>query len=94
MASELCAFCPRPVDLHDLSTQHQITGWVSGPKKDGLTLRNYTGKVAHRACIQMQVDGVAPDQLELFTEENAPSLVDRPPWESLGRVRENPRRGW
>lgn len=67
--SEDCALgCGLPVNPHDLSTWHQVTGWVGGPKKDHSRLREYTGKVAHAACVQKLQEGQAVDQPDLFSK--------------------------
>lgn len=69
MASEDCAFqCGNPVNRWDQSTEHEVTVWVSGPKKDGAKLRRETGRVAHKGCVHKAMQGQAPDQTELFDD--------------------------
>lgn len=47
---------------------HEMTSWVHGPKKDGSTYRNYTGRMAHKECIERAAAGIAPDQASLFDQ--------------------------
>lgn len=61
-----CAFCVRPVDLDDDETYHEVKSWVNGPKLDGPKLREQTGLVAHKACIDKVIAGQAADQPDLF----------------------------
>lgn len=44
----------------------EMTSWVHGPKKDGSTFRNYTGRMAHKECVERAAAGIAPDQKSLF----------------------------
>ena len=60
-----CAFCNQAVNLDDPETYHQVVSWVHGPKLDGPVLREQTGLLAHKDCIQNQIAGQAPDQPEL-----------------------------
>jgi hypothetical protein len=64
--SDWCQFCGKKVDKDNPDNWHALYGWVHGTKKDGLTLRNYTGALAHDECIQKANKGQAPDQPELF----------------------------
>lgn len=75
MASVECALgCGRPVNPHDQSTWTEVQGFVHGSKKDGLTLRENTGRFAHDACVRKARSGQAPDQpsLDLPDEEGVP----------------------
>jgi hypothetical protein len=68
--SETCAFCGGPVNPHDLQTWKQVTGWVGGPRKDGMTLRLDSGQYAHDHCVRKARDGQSPDQGDLFGEDD------------------------
>lgn len=62
-----CTFCPNPVlEADNLDTYYEVSTWVHGEKKDGATLRSYTGRVAHAACVQQKQEGQAPGQETLF----------------------------
>lgn len=63
---EQCSMCPDPVDPKDPDTYHEVSTWVHGEKKDGATLRDYTGRVAHMSCVQKKQEGQAPGQVALF----------------------------
>jgi hypothetical protein len=47
----------------------QVTVWVNGPKRDGAVLREETGAVAHKHCVDLMKAGQSPDQTELFSED-------------------------
>lgn len=70
-----CEFCPEPVDADDPETYQQVTSWVNGPKLDGPKLRERSGLMAHKKCIDHLVHGQAADQPELF-EDNDLEGVD------------------
>jgi hypothetical protein len=57
-----CPFCSREVDPDDPDNYQEATSWVTGPKLDHPVLRERSGRVAHKACIEKLVDGQAPDQ--------------------------------
>jgi hypothetical protein len=61
-----CVFCQGPVNPHDLGSWKQVVGWVGGPRKDGMTLRQDTGLYAHDHCVQKHKDGQAVDQPDIF----------------------------
>lgn len=63
-----CAFCPEPVSDDDQDAYREVVSWVHGPKLDGPKLREQTGRVAHKHCIDNLVAGQAPDQPELFED--------------------------
>jgi hypothetical protein len=64
-----CAFdCGQPVDTDDEDNYVEVTSWVNGPKLDGPKLRQQTGRVAHKTCVDKVVHGQAPDQPDLFDE--------------------------
>ena len=71
--SEPCAFCGGPVNPHDISTWKQVTGFVGGPKKDSMRLREGTGRYAHHACVIMAQNKIAVDQPTMeFREDKLP----------------------
>lgn len=57
-----CPFCQREVDPDSPDVYHEAVSWVTGPKLDHPVLRERTGKVAHKDCIEKLIDGQAPDQ--------------------------------
>jgi hypothetical protein len=61
-----CGICGEPIDKDDLTNWLQVSGFVHGPKRDGLALRAYTGLQAHDECIKKAIKGQGPDQPELF----------------------------
>lgn len=65
-----CALCGNPVNMENDENYRQVTSWVTGPKLDSPVLREQSGRVAHKKCIDHLVHGQAPDQPELeFTDE-------------------------
>lgn len=40
----------------------EVTSWVHGPKLQGPVLRHQTGRLAHKVCIEKQIEGQAVDQ--------------------------------
>lgn len=68
MASEVCPFCPNPVNPHDLGTYKLVEGWVKVKSGDSMVLRRDTGNYAHEACVNKLREGQAPDQESLFDE--------------------------
>lgn len=76
MASEPCFFCGGPVNPHDLQTWKMVTGWVGGPKKDGMTLRRDTSNYAHDHCLQKERAGQPKDQPDLFGEDTVTEAAD------------------
>lgn len=63
-----CAFCPNQVIEGNPENYYEVTSWVHGPKLDGPIMRERTGRVAHKKCIDNLAHGQAPDQPELFPE--------------------------
>lgn len=62
-----CAFCPNKIEAGDESELfREVRSWVHGPKLDGPVLREQTGRVAHKACVEKLMDGQAPDQETLL----------------------------
>lgn len=64
--SEICALCGNPLNPHDLGVWKKVTGWVGGPKKDSMRLREDTGEYAHNHCVQKLQEGQAIDQPTMF----------------------------
>lgn len=60
-----CGLCGGPINLDDPENFSEVTGWVSGPKQDGMKLRDKTGRHAHKYCVEKLEAGQAPDQPEL-----------------------------
>lgn len=48
------------------SAYREMTSWVHGPKSDGSTFRNYTGRMAHKECIEKAAAGIPGDQQMLL----------------------------
>lgn len=67
--SEACEFCGGPVNPHDQGAWKQVVGWVHGPRKDSMVLREDTHKFAHDHCVQKARGGQAPDQPDLFGDD-------------------------
>jgi hypothetical protein len=83
--SEICVFCKGPVNPFDQSTWTRVIGWVHGPRKDSMTLRENTGEYAHDHCVEKAKSGQPIDQPDLFgddpgvpveTKEDAVSIED------------------
>ena len=65
----ICGKCGLDIDPSDETNYHEVTSWVSGPKLDGPVLREQTGWLAHKKCIENLIAGQAPDQPELKLPE-------------------------
>lgn len=63
-----CAVCGLDVDVDDPETYHEVKSWVNGPKLDGPKMREQTGEMAHKKCIDLMVAGQAPDQPTLLDD--------------------------
>lgn len=61
-----CPFCEEAVsvDADDVYSEYSV--WVHGPKKDGATMREPTGRYAHQRCIDLLKEGQSPDNEVLF----------------------------
>ena len=69
MASQECALgCGRPLNPHDTGIWKEVRGFVGGPKKDSMALREDTGRYAHDSCVHKAKVGQAPDQPDMFEE--------------------------
>lgn len=64
--STRCALCYKPVLPHDKDTWKQVIGWVGGPRKDSMRLREDTGSYAHDSCVAKIQSGQALDQESMF----------------------------
>lgn len=68
-----CNFCFNNIDPDDEDTFKQVTSWVSGPKLDGPKMREQTGRLAHKSCIDLLSKGQDPlEQPRLFEEAEPP----------------------
>lgn len=67
-----CFFCNKHADLDDPDTYREVLSWVNGPKLDGPKLREQTGRVAHKDCVDKIVLGQHPSQEALFEEDSIP----------------------
>lgn len=82
MSSEPCALdCGKPVNPHDLGTWKEVRGFVGGPKKDHMRLREYTGRVAHDSCVAKLQEGQAVTQPSLMDKQPRVKKADRVPVE-------------
>jgi hypothetical protein len=68
MSDECALGCGKPVNPHDISTWKEVRGWVGGPRKDSMRLREDTGRFAHDACVAKLQAGQAIDQPPLIEE--------------------------
>lgn len=68
MAMRPCAFCELPCSPDHSDTFHEVTSWVHGPKLDGPKLREQTGRIAHKYCVELAVSGQAADQPKMEFE--------------------------
>ena len=66
MTHQRCPFCREGVtDLDPEKIYREVTSWVTGPKLDSPKLREQSGRVAHKKCVENQAAGQAPDQPSL-----------------------------
>lgn len=68
-SSETCALCGEPVDPHHPEVWKEVRGWVGGPRKDSMRLREDTGRHAHNHCVAKLQVGQAIDQPSMFDSE-------------------------
>jgi len=61
-----CPFCEEAVDVDSEEVYREVALWVHGPKSDGGTLREHTGRYAHPRCIELLKAGQSPDNEMLF----------------------------
>ncbi len=62
-----CALgCGNPITAKQLddpdALYREVTSWVHGPKLQGPVLREQTGRLAHKDCIEKLINGESPDQ--------------------------------
>lgn len=74
-----CQLCFKPIDSDLLddpdAIYRKVTSWVHGPKLQSPVLREQTGDLAHRSCIEKLINGQSPDQESLpFFEEVEPGV--------------------
>lgn len=63
MSVASCWFCNKYVDQSDPDKIYrEVTSWVTGPKLQSPVLREQSGRVAHKECVENQVAGQAADQ--------------------------------
>lgn len=68
--SNLCSLCGHGINLNQPDkVWKQVQGWVGGPKKDHMRLREDTGRYAHDECVQKVGEGQAVDQPSIFDDE-------------------------
>lgn len=60
-----CDFCGEPVEPHAPETWKQVIGWVGGPRKDSMRLREDTERYAHDSCVAKAQQGQPVDQEEM-----------------------------
>lgn len=73
---DVCQLCGQEVDKNDPTTWKQVIGWVGGPRKDSMRLREDTGKYAHNDCVLKRQRGIAEDQSDLFEQTSDPMLEE------------------
>lgn len=74
-----CALCGGDVNQHDPETWKEVTGWVGGPRKDSMRLREDTGRYAHNPCVRAAVQGHPADEPTLFDAPlSRAKQLDRP----------------
>jgi hypothetical protein len=86
MVETTCFYCTERVDSSDPDTWKQVTGWVGGPRKDGMTAREDTGRYAHNHCLAKVRLGQSPDQQDLFGEDVLPPARPAEPEPSIEEV--------
>jgi len=69
IVSEQCALCGNDLNPYDAGVWKEVKGWVGGPKKDSMRLREDTGRHAHNGCVQKLQQGQAVDQPSLLDGE-------------------------
>lgn len=79
MASVPCSLgCGNPVNPHDEGVWKKVTGYVGGPKKDSMRLREDTGEFAHSHCVARLLEGQAIDQESMFDQPQAEEAESTP----------------
>lgn len=70
-ASNLCPLCEKIINKDDPTNWKEVKGWVGGPKKDHMRLRNDTGLLAHDSCVAKLSQGQTPDQPSIFESQDS-----------------------
>ena len=65
-----CSLCFKGIRSNDQTLWKEVRGWVGGPKKDSMRLREDTGKYAHDECVRLLQEGQTPDQPSMFEEDH------------------------
>ena len=68
MSVECALGCGQPVNPYDASTWKKVTGFVGGPKKDSMRLREDTGEYAHDHCVAKVLEGQPANQVSMFDD--------------------------
>ena len=69
MSGDACPLCSNSINKDDPTNWKQVVGFVGGPKKDSMRLRQDTGILAHDACVKKLAEGQAPDQPSMFEDQ-------------------------
>jgi hypothetical protein len=70
----ICPFCGNLIeDVGNTDNYVEVRSWVNGPKLDGPKLREQTGRVAHKHCVENLAHGQAVDQPEIFDDVAPPN---------------------
>jgi hypothetical protein len=73
--SEECALgCGKPVNPFDAGVWKEVRGFVGGPKKDSMRVRQDTGRYAHDSCVAAHQAGQAVDQPSLLDNDVSPVI--------------------
>ncbi len=72
---EPCVLCGQSLTPNHPDTWKQVTGFVGGPKKDSMRLREDTGRYAHDDCVKLAQSGQDPSQPSLFDMTQSASPV-------------------
>lgn len=66
-----CSLCFKPINSsNNQDLWKEVKGWVGGPKKDSMRMREDTGRFAHNYCVEKIQSGQTPDQPSMFEEVN------------------------
>lgn len=69
LSGEACPLCHNSINKDDPTNWKQVVGFVGGPKKDSMRLRQDTGILAHDTCVKKLAEGQAPDQPSMFEDQ-------------------------